>query len=139
MILLDTNVISELMRADPNQKVEAWLENQAIESLFLSSITLAEIYFGLEILPDGKRKQALYDAFNAEILPLFDKRILPFDEKMAVINAQIRATARQDGYVISIADSYIATIAKFHKLSVATRDTTPFEYAKLCVINPWES
>ena len=139
MILLDTNVISELMRADPNQKVEAWLENQAIESLFLSSITLAEIYFGLEILPDGKRKQALYDAFNAKILPLFDKRILPFDEKMAVINAQIRATARQDGYVISIADSYIATIAKFHKLSVATRDTTPFEYAKLCVINPWES
>ena len=139
MILLDTNVISELMRADPNQKVEAWLENQAIESLFLSSITLAEIYFGLEILPDGKRKQALYDAFNAEILPLFDKRILPFDEKMAVINAQIRATARQDDYVISIADSYIATIAKFHKLSVATRDTTPFEYAKLCVINPWES
>ncbi|MBQ9183990.1 MAG: type II toxin-antitoxin system VapC family toxin [Neisseriaceae bacterium] len=138
MILLDTNVVSELMRAEPNLQVQSWIEKQAIESLFLSSVTLAEIYFGLEILPDGKRKQALYDSFNREILPLFDKRILSFDEKMAVINAQIRATARQNGYAIAVADSYIATIAKFHKLSIATRDTAPFEYAGLSVINPWE-
>ena len=106
MILLDTNVISELMRAEPNQQVQKWLEKQAIESLFLSSITLAEIYFGLEILPDGKRKQALYDSFNREILPLFDRRILSFDEKMAVINAQIRAIARQNGYAIAVAELY---------------------------------
>ena len=88
-------------------------------------------------MPDGKRKQALYDSFNREILPLFDRRILSFDEKMAVINAQIRAIARQNGYAIAVADSYIATIAKFHKLSIATRDTAPFEYAELSVINPW--
>lgn len=138
MILLDTNVVSELMRAKPNQNVQKWLEKQAIESLFLSSITLAEIYFGLEILPDGKKKQALFDSFNGEILPLFDKRILSFDKQMAMTNAQIRATARQNGYAIATADGLIATIAKFHKLSVATRDTAPFKYAELNVINPWE-
>ena len=81
MILLDTNVVSELMRAKPNQNVQKWLEKQAIESLFLSSITLAEIYFGLEILPDGRKKQALFDSFNGEILPLFDKRILSFQNR----------------------------------------------------------
>ena len=138
MILLDTNVISELMRAEPNQKVQKWVEKQAIESLFLSSITLAEIYFGLEVLPDGKRKQALYDSFNREILPIFDKRILPFHQEMAMMNAEIRATARQNGYTIATADGLIATIAKFHKLSIATRDTVPFQYARLSVINPWE-
>ena len=138
MILLDTNVVSELMRAKPNQNVQKWLEKQAIESLFLSSITLAEIYFGLEILPDGKKTQALFDSFNGEILPLFDKRILSFDKQMAMTNAQIRATARQNGYAIATADGLIATIAKFHKLSVATRDTAPFKYAELNVINPWE-
>lgn len=137
MILLDTNVISELMRAEANLQVQNWIEKQAIETLFLSSITLAEIYFGLEILPYGKRKQALFDAFNKEILPLFEQRILPFDEKMAMMNAQIRATTRQNGYTISLADSYIATIAKFHKLNIATRDVASFEYAGLNVINPW--
>ena len=138
MILLDTNVVSELMRAEPNPKVQKWIEKQAIETLFLSSITLAEIYFGLEILPDGKKKQALYDSFNREILPLFDKRIVSFDEKMAMTNAQIRAVARQNGYTIATADGLIATIAKCHKLTVATRDTAPFEYAGLSVINPWD-
>ena len=138
MILLDTNVVSELMRAEPNPKVQKWIEKQAIESLFLSSITLAEIYFGLEILPDGKKKQALYDSFNREILPLFDKRIVSFDEKMAMTNAQIRAVARQNGYTIATADGLIVTIAKCHKLTVATRDTAPFEYAGLSVINPWD-
>ena len=138
MILLDTNVVSELMRPIPNEQVQQWVSRQVIDTLFLSAITLAEIYFGLMVLPDGQKKQSLYDAFDRLILPVFSGRILPFDAQIAMSYAEIRAHARQKGFAIATADGYIAAIAKFHKLTVATRDVSPFEYAGLSVINPWD-
>jgi predicted nucleic acid-binding protein len=138
MILLDTNVISEPLKLTGDASVLSWIDAQIIETLYLSAISLAELRFGMAVLPPGKRKDTLQSSFEQRILPLFAGRILPFDAAASVAYAMLRALAREDGKAIAAADGYIAATAKAHGLIVATRDTTPFEAAGLTVINPWQ-
>jgi toxin FitB len=138
MILLDTNVISEPLKASGDQKVIAWINAQNIETLYISTIGLAELRFGIAVLPEGKRKDVLYTSLEQRILPLFEGRILPFDTGASQSYATLRSKARAAGQTIAPADGYIAAIALTNNLSIATRDTKPFIAAGLTVINPWE-
>lgn len=138
MILLDTNVISEPLRAAGNANVLAWIDAQIIETLYLSTISLAELRFGIAALPEGKRRDTLHFSFEERILPLFTGRILSFDEPASHAYARLRASARITGQAIAPADGYFAAIAATHGFAIATRDTSPFEAAGLTVINPWD-
>jgi predicted nucleic acid-binding protein len=138
MIILDTNVVAEPMKSQGNPAVKAWLDNQIAETIYLTATSLSELLVGIEILPDGKRKEGLGAALRGAISKLFQSRILPFDEQAAVIYSQIVTRARARGCAISVADGQIAAIAALHSFSVATRDTTPFIAAGLSVINPWD-
>lgn len=137
MILLDTNVISEPWRPAPDNSVLTWLDAQAIETLFISAISIAELRFGIATMPMGKRQTILHDRLEGEVLPLFDGRILPFDVGASQFYAELMAGSRTSGKAIAKADGYIAATASKNHLAVATRDTSPFEAAGLRVINPW--
>ena len=137
MILLDTNVISEPIKLAGDVKVLTWLDAQMVETLYLSTISLAELRFGIASMPAGKRKDTLHTSLEQRILPLFSGRILAFDEATTEAYAALRALARAQGQAIAAADGYIAATAVQHGLMVATRDTGPFEAAGLTVINPW--
>jgi toxin FitB len=137
MILLDTNVVSEPMRQRPDERVQDWLDAQAIETLYLSTISLSELLLGIENLPTGRRRRALAAALGERIASLFDIRIIPFDVAAAEAYAKVVVSARRQGHAISVADGQIAAIAASRDLSVASRDETPFQAAGLAVINPW--
>lgn len=139
MILLDTNVISDPLKVKPDIQVTEWLDNQIVETLFLSTISLAELYSGIAVMADGKRKALLKKQLEEVILPVFEGRILSFDQIAAEKYAQIKAKAKKQGRAIGVADGYIAAIACANNLSVATRDISPFDAAGLDVINPWNS
>jgi len=138
MIVLDTNVISELWKAMPESNVLAWIDAQAIETLHLSAITVAELRFGLAAMPEGKRRTIYQDRLEGEVLPAFAGRVLPFDLDTSRAYADLMARARAEGKAIAKADGYIAATAASRGLMVATRDTSPFEAAGLRIINPWE-
>ena len=137
MILLDTNVISEPWKPVPDYTVIAWLDAQAIETLFLSAITIAELRFGIAAIPVGKRQTILRDRLEGEVLPHFSERILPFNLAASQSYAELMARAQVSGKAIGAADGYIAATAAANGLVVATRDASPFEAAGLKVINPW--
>lgn len=137
MILLDTNVISEPLRMAGNPNVLTWIDAQIIETLYLSTISLAELRFGIAVMPDGKRRDTLHTSLEQRVLPLFLGRILAFDGPASQSYATLRASARAAGLAIAPADGYIAAIATTHGFAVATRDTSPFEAAGITVINPW--
>ena len=137
MILLDTNIISEPLRPKPDSAVIAWLDRQPVETLYLSSITVAELRFGIAILPEGGKKRLLLEKLEETVLPVFSDRILDFHIEAAIAYAEVRATAREAGFSVAAADGYIAAIARYHHMTVATRDTTPFAAAGLKVINPF--
>ncbi|MEQ1636229.1 MAG: type II toxin-antitoxin system VapC family toxin [Methylococcales bacterium] len=137
MILLDTNVISEPLKASGDQKVVAWINAQNVETLYLSTIGLAELRFGIAVLPEGKRRDMLHSSLEQRVLPLFAGRILPFDADASKSYATLRSKARAAGQAIAQADGYIAAIAMANGLSMATRDSKPFMAAGLTVINPW--
>ena len=137
MILLDTNVVSEPLRRAPDPRVTEWIDAQAIETLFLSAITVAELRAGMALLPAGKRRSALQESLETRVLPLFAGRVLPFDLGCTPAYAELMAKARATGLAISSADGYIAAIATAKGLTVATRDTGPFKAAGAKVINPW--
>ncbi len=136
MILLDTNIVSEALKPAGDPAALAWLDAQAVETLYLSTITLAELRFGIAALPSGRRREFLRGALHRRVLPLFEGRILPFGIAAADAFAELRAHARAEGKSISTADGYIAAIAAAHDLAVATRDRLPFEAARLRVITP---
>lgn len=137
MIVLDTNVISEITKLEINPRVEAWLLGQTTGTLFATAVSLAEIMLGIEILPDGRRKSSLRNAMESTFARQFEGRILPLDERAARAYGSIVALARSKGRSILIADGQIAAIAKVHGFIVATRDTSPFEAAGIPVIDPW--
>ncbi|TFL14058.1 type II toxin-antitoxin system VapC family toxin [Pusillimonas caeni] len=139
MIVLDTNVISELWKAEPDPNVMAWMDAQAIETLYLSAITVAELRFGLAAMPKGKRRTVFQDRMEQVVLPIFEGRVLAFDLDTSKTYAELMARARAEGKAIGNADGYIAATAATHRLIVATRDTSPFEAAGVEVINPWEA
>lgn len=138
MIVLDTNVISEAMKPAPHPAVLAWLNDQATETLYLSSVTLAELLFGLGALPTGKRKDMLNQALDG-LLGLFRGRMLPFDSDAARHYAELAVKARAKGRGFPTPDGYIAAIAVSRGFIVASRDTGPYEAAGVHVINPWHT
>jgi toxin FitB len=133
VIVLDTNVVSEAMRPQPDHAVRAWLNDQAAETLYLSSVTLAELLFGIGVFPDGKLLFRTLDG----LLELFKDRILPFDTDAARHYAELAVLARKGGRGFPTPDGYIAAIAASRGFLVATRDISPFEAAGVSVINPW--
>lgn len=137
MIILDTNVVSEAMKPEPNLSVKAWLNDQAVETLYLSSVTLAELLFGIAALPAGRRKDMLEQALSG-LMGLFRDRLLPFDIDAAQHYAELAVTARNGGRGFPTPDGYIAAIAASRKFIVASRDIAPYEAAGVSVINPWE-
>jgi predicted nucleic acid-binding protein len=139
MIVLDTNVISELWKVEPNSNVLTWIDAQMVETLYLSTITIAELRFGLATMPDGKRRTIYQDRLEREVLPIFTGRVLSFDLDASQAYAQLMARAKEAGKAIGKADGYIAATAAARGLMVATRDTSPFEAAGLNVINPWNT
>jgi predicted nucleic acid-binding protein len=139
MIVLDTNVVSEPLKPLGEPAVLAWLDQQNIETLFLTTISLAELRYGVAALPDGRRKEGLGAALESRVIALFAPRVLSFDSAAAGAYALIRARAKAAGKAIAAADGYIAATAAAHGFTVATRDTGPFEAAGVPVINPWAS
>lgn len=138
MIVLDTNVVSEAMKPEPTPAVRDWLDAQAAETLYLSSVTVAELLFGIGALPDGRRKQMLATTLDGQ-LALFDGRILAFDTDAARHYADIAVAARNAGKGFPTPDGYIAAIATAHGFAVATRDASPFHAAGVPVIDPWKA
>lgn len=139
MILLDTNVISQPWRQAPTQAVIEWIDQQPLETLFLSAVTVAELRFGVACLPAGKRRDALYGSLEHRVLALFAGRVLAFDAAASLEYAVLMARARATGQTIGTADGYVAATAAAHGMSVATRDVEPFVAAGVTVINPWAS
>lgn len=137
MIVLDTNVVSEAMKPSANPVVAAWLNEQVAETLYLSSVTLAELLYGIGSLPAGRRKDALTGMLDG-LLELFGNRVLPFDTEAARVYAQLAVSARKAGKGFPTPDGYIAAIAVANGFTVATRDTSPFQAAGVSFINPWE-
>lgn len=136
MILLDTNVISEAMKPVPVDAVRAWLDEQAAETLYLSSVTIAELLYGIGALPAGKRQDRLTEALDG-VMELFADRVLPFDIAAARHYADLAVKARADGKGFPTPDGYIAAIAASRGFTVATHDTSAFDAAGVAVINPW--
>lgn len=137
MIVLDTNVISELWRITPDANVLAWVDRQMAETLYLSAITLAELRFGLASMPQGKRRATYQTRLEKHVLQAFANRVLPFDLSASKAYACLMARAKANGNAIGTANGYIAAIVKAHNFYIATQHTTPFEAAGLKVINPW--
>ena len=137
MIVLDTNVISEPLRPAPENQVTEWIDAQALETLYLSAITVAELHFGLTSLPAGKRRDRLQANLEKQVLPLFVGRMLPFDMLASQAYSELMAKARAAGLAIGAADGYIAATAVANGMMIATRDVNPFKAAGLDVINPW--
>jgi toxin FitB len=136
VIVLDTNVVSEAMKPEPHPAVRAWLNGQAAETLYLSSVTLAELLFGIAALPAGIRKNRLTRALDG-LTALFGERVLPFDIEAARHYAVLGVSARRAGRGFPTPDGYIAAIAASRGFVVASRDVAPFEAAGLHVIDPW--
>ncbi len=139
MIILDTNVISELQKPQPNTNVVDWLDQQEPTNLYLTSITAAELMYGAHSLPDGKRATELQDTVAHIIEDQFRGRILPFDATAAHYYGMRMAQVRKEGIAVGFADGQIASIAVANNVApVASRDTAPFEAFRLDVINPWK-
>lgn len=137
MIVLDTNVVSELTRPAPSNAVVGWLRRQAAFDLFLTAVTEAELRYGVEILPAGRRRNAILAEVEGVIGEDFAGRILPFDSDAAGLYAVIAASRRASGNSISQSDAQIAAIARSRGAAVATRDVEGFTGCGIEVINPW--
>lgn len=137
MILVDTNVVSEPLRKAPDPRVAEWLDAQALETLYLSAITVAELRFGVWSLPPGRRRDRLQEDMEERVLPMFAGRVLSFDLAASQVYAELMAKARLEGRTIPVSDGYIAATAAANGLMVATRDTAPFEAAGLKTVDPW--
>lgn len=139
MILLDTNIVSAVMAPSPPREVVAWLNAQESATLYLCTISLAEIGYGLRVLPDGKRRRLLEERFEAFVSKAFDQRILDFDQPAARIYGEVMVHRREIGRPLGIADGQIASIARSRYFAVATRNARDFAECGVDVINPFES
>ena len=137
MILLDTNVLSEALQPLPSPIVLRWLAAQEPSSVFTTSVTQAEVLYGIETLPPGKRRTRLLAAVEKMFAEEFEGRILPFDEDSARAFAGIVAAREAAGRPISQLDAMIAAIARSHRAAVATRNTADFQHCGVDLINPW--
>ena len=139
MIVLDTNVLSELMRTDPNANVVAWVEKQLTSELFTTSVNEAEIFYGIELLASGKRREKLLAAADAMFTKDLRGRVLGFDSRAARAFSTIAARRRALGKPINHADAQIAAIAYVQRARLATRNVTDFHDCAIDLIDPWAS
>ena len=137
MIILDTNVVSEPLKPEPSQAVLDWLDAQEPQTLFLTTISLAELLAGVEVLPAGRRRDALALALSTQVLALFGSRVLPLDTAAAQAFAKTHASAQSQGNPIGFADCAIAAIARAQGFSVATRNGRDFKGCGVDLIDPW--
>lgn len=137
MIVLDTDVVSEPLRPEPDSTVVAWLDAQHVETLYLTTITLAELRYGVEALPDGRRRATLRKRLEAETLPLFAGRILSFDDEASAAYARLQAAARSRGRPLGPMDGMIAAICLARGHALATRNVGDFAGSGIDLINPW--
>jgi hypothetical protein len=137
MIVLDTNVISELMRREPDPRVMAWIAEQPMAGVFTTTLTQAEIFYGLALLPEGRRRDDLLAAAR----PMFDVdlagRVLPFDTDAALAYPEIAAGRKQDGKPISQIDAQIAAIVRSRGARLATRNVRDFANCGITIVDPW--
>jgi hypothetical protein len=138
MIILDTNIVSEVMRPTPSPSVMAWLNSRNTVSLYLTAITVGEIEYGLRLMPAGKRAQELADQFARFVALGFEQRILGFDHQTASHYGEIMANRKRLGRPMSVADGQIAAIAHHHHFAVATRNTADFDHCAIELINPFD-
>jgi predicted nucleic acid-binding protein len=137
VLVLDTNVLSELLRPVPAPKVLAWLDAQAMDTLFTTAITRAEMLYGVRILPAGQRRDGLLQAVTAIFSTDLTGRVLPFDEAAADAHAEIAAQRRALGRPSSQSDLMIAGIVRSHGATLATRNTRDFQDCGFHVVDPW--
>ncbi|HEY3778263.1 MAG TPA: type II toxin-antitoxin system VapC family toxin [Rhizomicrobium sp.] len=137
MIVLDTNVLSESLRPRPSSRVMEWLRSQPIAALFTTAITEAEMHFGLELLPPGKRRAALQNAVRQMFDADMAGRVLPFDSAAAQVFARLAAARRRSGSPISQSDAQIAAIARSRGAALATRNTPDFADCEVELTDPW--
>jgi toxin FitB len=138
MIILDTNVLSALMRSVPDQAVESWLNQQPHLSIWITSITVVEIRFGLSTMTTGRRRSRLNEAFERMINETLDQRIAPFDEVSAQMSAALMATRQQHGRTRDLRDAMIAGIALAHRATLATGNSRHYIDLSIPVVNPWQ-
>ena len=139
MIVLDTNIVSETMRAVPYQNVVAWLNRQDMNTLHLTAVSLAELRFGIAQLDDGKAKTDLGERLDRALDIVFQGRIIPFTADAAKAFADAMATARRQGRAVGFQDGMIAASTAALGFTIATRDTSPFEAMGVSVINPFDA
>lgn len=138
MIILDTNVISELMKEYPNQSVSNWITKHRPTNLVITAIAIAEIQRGILRLPEGKRRQKLGDNFTSFVENAFGGRILPFDEAAAYAYGEISAQREAAGFNTDAVDLMIAAIAIIHNATLATRNLKDFKDCGVDLVNPWD-
>jgi predicted nucleic acid-binding protein len=138
MIILDTNIVSELMRIQPNSQVIKWLDQLNALDVFITSVTIAEIAYGIEVLPDSSKKNKLKFLFENAITKAFKQRICFFDEKAATLYGTLMGHRKNLGKPMSIPDGQIASITQVHQAFLATRNVKDFEYLDIKIINPFD-
>lgn len=138
MIILDTNILSAVMREVPDPIIVEWLDSQPTESIWTTAITVFEIRLGLAILEKGKRRPKLEHTFQLALKEVLEGRVLPFDEPSAIASAEIAATRRRKGITVDMRDTQIAGIAVAKRSTLATRNIKDFQDLVVSVINPWE-
>ena len=138
MYVLDTNVISELMKPQPDHRVVAWVDARDNESLFLSAITIGELMRGFAKLPSGARRTATEAIINDALIPQFESRILPVTHQVMVTWATLTITCERAGRTLPAIDSMIAATALHHRLTLVTRNTRDFDATSIPLLNPWE-
>jgi predicted nucleic acid-binding protein len=138
MIVLDTNVLSEVMRPNPSREVLEWIDSQSGDEVFTTAITVAEIYYGIELLPRGKRRNSLLAAAEAIFNGDFLDRALAFNAEAARIFSRIYARRRAAGHPITQSDAQIAATVELHGATLATRNVADFEGCGIRLFNPWQ-
>lgn len=137
MILLDTNVLSALMRREPEPAVVAWLDAQPTESVWTTSVTVFEVRLGLELLATGRRRQLLEEAFAKALDEDFEGRVAVFDRPAAEAAGRLGAERRRAGRPVEIRDLQIAGIARARRATLATRNLRHFEGMEIGLVDPW--
>ena len=137
MILLDTNIVSEMMKVSPSEKVVIWLDSQEVSQLFISTVTIAEIAYGINALPEGVKRSSIEKAFFKTIENGFKHRVLPFGEAAAHAYGKLMGERKSLGRPMSILDGQIAAIALSEDAIVATRNTRDFLDCELELVNPF--
>jgi predicted nucleic acid-binding protein len=135
--LLDTNVLSELRRPKPDTKVVAFVATQPLDLLYVSTVTLAEIRFGIELVSDATKRLELNDWLAHKVRPMFEQRVLPVTEDVIFTWRLLVEDGRQVGHTFSQPDLFIAATALRNGLTVVSRDTRDYERARVTVLNPW--